>query len=187
MKKSYLLKTFFLLITSCLLVSCQPPGGDFVPIQLEETRLDSLFDKKNVVQIYDDEQILLKMYGEWKVNGGIFYLTLEVANKSPQNLRIDFNNLILNSTFDKKIDFGNMEAKGENNSGWIKVEDKKVEIKSGETKKFTLGFGMSELKGEYKPQDFYIGNKIFIDLPVRFGEDKEEKIYKFAFKYDNYQ
>ncbi len=176
MKKLHLLNirplnTILLFLAVMCFVSCQPPGDDFVPLPMDGTTVEPLYDKENVIQIYDDEQIQLKMYGQWRPYGGGFWMTLNITNKSSKSLEIDSGKFDITSTFDKKIE----------------SDKKRMTIEGGKSETMAIAFGMPEMKGEYKPQKFYVGNTLNIDLPVSFGKERQERIYKFAFKYDYYQ
>lgn len=176
MKKLHLLNirslnTILLFLAVMCFVSCQPPGGDFVPLPMDGTTVESRYDKENIVQVYDDELIQLKMYGSWEPQGGYFRMTLNITNKCSKSLEIDSGKFNTTSTFDKKIE----------------GDKKRIIIEDGKSEDMVVRFGMPEMKGEYKPQKFYVGNTINIDLPVSFGKERQERIYKFAFKYDYYQ
>lgn len=193
MKKRFWLKIMFFLAVVCSL-ACQPGGGDFVPLPLKETTVESYNDKKDVVQVYTDEQILLKVRGQWEVENGASSFFVEVTNKSQKDLAIEPDALNFNTNLDEKITAaeishtvtGNLptETAGNQKLKEAKLEDGKIKIKSGQKAELDTGFYLNT-KGLSKTKSYFLGKEVRFSIPVKF--EAEEKIYTFAFKFDNYR
>lgn len=192
--KKYLRLNFILITMTILLAACQPRSGDFVPLPQENTIVESYYEKKNVVQVYDDEQILLKVRGQWDVRFGASTFFIELTNKSKNDLIIeptdaafdtDLNEEIIPSKFSYTItgnqptgNLGNQQLKENKLSGG------KIKVESGERVELDTGFYLN-IKEFSKPQTNFLGKEVRFGIPILNGQNK--KVYKFAFKYADYQ
>lgn len=180
----------------CLL-SCSPAGGDFVPLSQENTTIESYIEngeKKDVFQTYNDEQVLFKVRGKWDVRFGGSRFYLELTNKTQRDLVIEPNSISFNTNLDEKIvsvGLSHTAASGlpEGNSGNQKLKDAKLEngqikIRAGQTTELDTGFRL-EIKEYSKSKNYFLGKEVRLNIPVMI--DGQEKLCKFAFKYDDFQ
>lgn len=197
MKKRFWIKWVLLASVFCLL-SCQPGGGDFVPIPQENTTIESYFEnseKKDVFQAYNDEQVSFKVRGKWSVKNGSARFYMELTNKTQKNLVIEPNDVSFNTNLEEKpvsvgLSYTVAASSTGGNSGNQKLKDAKLEngkikIRGGQTTELDTGFYL-EMKEFSKPERYFLGKEVRIGIPIKF-EGQAEKNYKFAFKYDNYQ
>lgn len=194
MKRNLWLKAIFAL-SVFFLTACQPDGGDFVPIPIDGTTVESYYDRKNVFQVYNDEQVLLKVRGQWniEIGGSSFYI--ELTNKSQKDIIIEPNGEHFNINSDERIVASEISytVKGnlpEENLGNQKLKEAKLEngmikIKGGQKVELDTGFYF-DIKGYSKPKSYFLGKEVKFDIAIK-PKGEEEKIYKFAFKYDYYQ
>lgn len=173
------------------LTSCQPGGGDFVPIPQDNTVLESYNDKKDVVQVYDNTQILLKVHGNWDVENGASSFYISITNKTRKGFTIKPEAVNFNAGIDEKIvvpessfwvadDFpaGNRTLQKD------KTKENKIKIEGGQTTIVSKGFYL-DIKSFSKSKNYFLGKEVRIDVPITI--DGQDAIYKFAFKYDSYQ
>ena len=176
------------------LTSCQPGGGDFVPIPQENTTLESYNDKKDVTQVYNDEQVLLKMHGYWDVENGASSFFIEITNKTQKNLVIEPNGVGFNTNLGEEIVSNEIthtirgnppgENAGNQKLKQAKLENGKIKIESGQKIELDTGFYLN-IKSFSKSKSYFLGKEVRVEIPIKFNG--QEKIYKFAFKFDNYQ
>lgn len=181
-KISARLRILIILTAVILLNSCTPGGGDFTAIPLENSRIESAYGKKGFVQIYDNQEVSFRIWGVWLREYGGADFFAEISNRTQNDLIIDVKQLKLQTTLDKSLTFSEV-SKMKSGSPLEKIQDGKITVGTGKTESFNISFYIPELGDEIKPFDYFIGNEVHLDFPLKFGESEEE-IYKFAFKYD---
>lgn len=176
------------------LTSCQPGGGDFVPLPQDNTVLESYDVKKDVVQVYDNAQVLMKVRGNWDVRFGASYFYIEITNKNQNTLIIEPNAEYFDTNLDEKVVANELSySVRENPPGEIgglqklkedKLKNGKIKIESGQKVELETSFHLN-VKEYSKSKSYFLGKEVRLSIPIII--DGQENIYRFAFKYDSYQ
>lgn len=168
---------FVCLIFLSLILGCQPPGGELLPIGGDGIEITtSRFEKDTAV--ISEGGVEIKFYGSWE-NESFVRLRAAINNQSNWSCRVKFNQMSLIdangkaaavSGISEKPDFKSLYESGQNQNLPI------IEISAGEKKSYLLSFAtMINIPTATEQTDFF--NLIF---PIEInGQIKE---YKIRFK-----
>ncbi len=174
-------------IASCFFyLSCQPDGGDLMPIKLNEGRIVSTQYKSNVAYQYDTDRFSVKASGKWESLRGRLGFVVVIKNRCKCEIDIDFNKVILSTSLYAEGQVGVVEADD------LPVLNRLIKNKVGTVNENTtriFRFGGYDSNQDSKTNIKYRGNEISMTIPVTIKESKTSVTtnYDFRFKYDNYQ
>ncbi len=176
-----------ILVASCFFyLSCQPDGGDLMPIKLDEGRIVSTQYKNNVAYQYDNDKFSIKTLGKWESVDGELDFVVIIKNRCKCEIYVDLNRMFLSSTLQNKIE---VLAVVDESLPLPKnrIENTVAKIERDTTRVFGLLVGKNKQESETNIK--YRGNEILITIPVTIKESKTSVTtnYDFRFKYDNYQ
>jgi hypothetical protein len=98
-----------ILVASCFFyLSCQLPGGDFVPILSDGAVLKPIFNKENSALQYNNEKFSIKVAsGEWGVKGySKFWLILK--NNDANKIVVDLDKIRLKNSLEQRLEISSV-------------------------------------------------------------------------------
>ncbi len=173
-----------ILVASCFFqVSCQLPGGNFVPILSDGTILKPMFSKKNIALQYNNEKFSIKVAGgEWGVKG---YSSLQIIlkNNNANKVVVNLNSILLKNSLEQKLETSSLIQlfpKDESANTYRQFE---VILSKGEIRAYTISIWDTNHK-EIDKREKYLGQTLSLTIPVKI--DLEDKNYEFQFTYGDY-
>jgi hypothetical protein len=176
-----------LFIASCFFyLSCQPDGGDLMPIKLNEGRIVSTQYKNNTAYQYDTDRFSIKASGKWEsLRGGLDFVVV-VKNRCKCEIAIDFNKVILSTSLYTEGQVGVVQADD------LPVLNRLIKNKVGTVNENTtriFRFGGYDSNQNSKTNVKYRGNEVLITIPITIKDSRviTTTNHDFRFKYDSYQ
>jgi hypothetical protein len=174
-----------ILVASCFFhVSCQIPGGDFIPILSDGAILKPMFTKENSALQYNNERFSIKVAGgEWEGRsyGGSFWIILK--NNDANIITVNFDKIQLKNSLEQKLEHSSATQLKHRDEPSI-PEKKIVSIAKGETRAYNISFGDTNRTEQIEKREKYLGQTISLTIPVKI--ELEDKSYEFQFTYGDY-
>jgi hypothetical protein len=185
MKKHLKYIQLILVASSFFYLSCQPDGGDLVPIKLDEGRIVSTQSTSNVAYQYDTDKFSIKVYGKWESLEGNLAFTVIVKNRCKCEVIVDFNKIISSNTLQEQLKVSGVGDPSLPVNNWV-IENMIGQIDGSKTRIFQLMVG--EEGKNYKKNVKYRGNELTMTIPVTVTESKivSTTNYDFQFRYESY-
>jgi hypothetical protein len=181
MKLKYIQLIF---IASCFFyLSCQPSGGDFIPVLSDGVVLKPMFSKEESALQFNDAKFSIKVAGDgWRIrnDGGSFWIVIK--NNNADKLIISFDKIRLKNSLEQTL--GHSSAIQLKRDEPAIPEQKTVSIVKGETQAYNISFGDTNKTEQIEKREKYLGQTISLTIPVKI--DLEDKSYEFQFTYGDY-
>ena len=157
-----------------------------MPIMQEGAKIVSTQSKANNALQYDNENLSLKVSGNWEVLHGDIFCIVVVKNRGQDKITIDFNKMTVANSFSEKLIVEAISTAFRNKPSEA-IESKIAEIDAGQTLAFGVDTG--EKNSVYKGNVKFRGNEIWMTIPVAIEQNKafSTSDYNFRFKYADYQ
>jgi hypothetical protein len=178
----------WMVVAGCFFcLSCQMEGGTLIPILQDGTRITSSSPrKKDGALQYDTENLSMKVSGGWEPRYGDAGFILIVKNKNLSKLKINFDEILLQSTLQKQIKTLNVEEIDAKTRKIVESNFKEIEtkeVKTGEFKIFVINTGEKEKQNSYKSYSECFGSEISITIKAHIEIDKVPKTTEYTFKF----
>ncbi len=177
-------------IVSCFCyLSCQLPGGNFIPILSDGAILKPMFSKENSALQYNNEKFSIKVAGgEWGVKG---YSSMQIVikNNTTNKVVLNLKDLILKNSLEQNLEISSIIQLFPTNlsktTNLTKNSPQKYEviIAKEEIHAFTISIWDANHK-EIDKREKYLGQTISLTVPVK--SEFEDRNYEFQFKYGEY-
>lgn len=162
----------------CLvLIACQPPGGDLVPVAQSGITLTTARFENDTAQITRDG-VSVKAYGTWRGNSETD-VTVVVNNSSPGTVRADLAKLSLVNSTNERGEIGYIKEKKGSERVMVYVDHdanayRAPEVKAGEKRAFVVNISYP-----YKEESRNVlSQTATLSVPVTGAKD-----FEFAFRY----
>jgi hypothetical protein len=172
-----------ILVASCFFyLSCQLPGGDFVPILSDGAVLKPIFNKENSALQYNNEKFSIKVAsGEWGVKGySKFWLILK--NNDANKIVVDLDKIRLKNSLEQRLEISSVGQMSQNSESENTTRKLVIPAK-GEIRAYFLSIWDVNHK-EIDKRAKYLGQTVSLTIPVKI--DLEDKSYEFQFTYGDY-
>jgi hypothetical protein len=172
-------------VASCFFyLSCQPSGGDFIPVLSDGAILKPMFSKKSSALQYNNEKFSIKVAGnEWGVMsyGGSFWIVLK--NNDAKKVTVNFDKIQLKNSLEQKLEHSSAIQFKHRDEPEI-PKQKIVSLTKGEMRAYNISFGDTNKTEQIEKREKYLGQTISLTILVE--TELEDKNYEFQFKYGDY-